>query len=74
LLHSARTQWTDAAAHPTPYSANQVLKGSWLNIMIIAAPLGLAAEALGWTPTTTFVLVGLHHCRAAVCPEYCRSN
>ncbi|GBF90059.1 calcium proton exchanger protein [Raphidocelis subcapitata] len=33
-----------------------MLRSSWLNVLIIAAPLGLAAELLGWGPSTTFVL------------------
>jgi hypothetical protein len=34
-----------------------MLKSSWLNVLILAAPLGLASEALGWPPTATFTLV-----------------
>ncbi|KIY94234.1 Ca2+:H+ antiporter [Monoraphidium neglectum] len=33
-----------------------ILRSSWLNLLIFAAPLGLAAESLGWGPSATFVL------------------
>jgi hypothetical protein len=35
----------------------QMLKSSLLNVLLVAAPLGLASEALGWPPTATFLLV-----------------
>jgi hypothetical protein len=36
----------------------QLLASSWLYLLLLAAPLGLASGALGWGPSTTFALVG----------------
>lgn len=33
-----------------------VLKSSWLNLLLVTVPLGLASEHLGWSASATFIL------------------
>jgi hypothetical protein len=44
-------------------SSYDLIKSSWLNVLLLACPLGIAAHALNWSATTVFLLVigpGLH--------------
>jgi hypothetical protein len=34
-----------------------MLKSSWLNVLLVAAPLGIVAHAMQWQATTVFLLV-----------------
>ena len=45
-----------------------MLKSSWLNVLIVAAPLGLVAEHLGWGASAVFLLVRL---RCLECDVQC---
>lgn len=38
-------------------SSWELLKSSWLNVLLLAAPLGIAAHALQWSATNVFLLV-----------------
>jgi hypothetical protein len=40
-------------------SSFEMLKSSWLNVLLVAAPLGIVAHALQWQATTVFLLVRL---------------
>lgn len=55
-----------------------MVKSSWLNVLLVAAPLGLVAEHMGWGASAIFLLVrrfesdvniiqGLHKLAAAPC-------
>jgi hypothetical protein len=38
-------------------SSFEMLKSSWLNVLLVAAPLGIVAHAMQWQATTVFLLV-----------------
>lgn len=38
-------------------SSFDLIKSSWLNLLLLACPFAIAAEALHWSATTIFLLV-----------------
>jgi hypothetical protein len=43
-------------------SSFELVKSSWLNVLLLAAPLGIASHLLHWDATTVFMLVGHSSC------------
>jgi hypothetical protein len=43
-------------------SSFELVKSSWLNVLLLAAPLGIASHMLNWDATTVFMLVGHGSC------------
>lgn len=40
-------------------SSWELIKSSWLNVLLLACPFGIASHLLGWNATTIFMLVSL---------------
>lgn len=67
-------------------SSFDLIKSSWLNLLLLACPLAIASEALHWSATTIFMLVRssdnltptltilffiLHHSANMMCTAQC---
>lgn len=55
----------------------EMVRSSWLNVLLLACPFGIASHMLGWPATTVFLLVRRHHQRrtqASARPLSCSSS
>lgn len=53
-------------------SSFELVKSSWLNVLLLAAPLGIASHMLNWDATTVFMLVCHGSCSRHPAKPHCR--